>query len=265
MFELFEFRSTRSRVFVQTMLTLMVLPFVVPLFAMVQGSLRGQGFGNYKAVLSVPGLALFFRNSAFIALCAIAIVYVATMMAAFGFSKLRIRRKEVFFWMMMAALTLPEVILLSPLFAMAAKVGLYNTFWAVIIPTAALQVPFTVLLTRTYVDGIPDELFEAARIDGAGTLRMFWNVLLPLSRPMAVAVVVLVLINAWNAYLLPLVFLIDPNYQVVTLLPQYFQGQYTDDQTKVLAGALLTALPTIVAYISLQRYFERGMAAGALK
>ncbi len=262
---MFESRSVVSRVLLQTLLTLMVIPFVVPLFAMVEGSFEGLGIGNYKAVLSVPGVGLFFRNSAVIALGTIVIVYLATMMAAFGFSKLRIRHKEVFFWMMMAALTLPEVILLSPLFAMAARVGLYNTFWAVIIPIAALQVPFTVLLTRTYVDGIPDELFEAARIDGAGTIRMFWYVLVPLSKPIAVAVVVLVLINAWNAYLLPLVFLIDPSYQVVTLLPQYFQGQYNDDQTKVLAGALLTALPTIIAYISLQKYFERGMAAGALK
>jgi len=262
---MFESRSTLSRVFLQAALTFMVIPFLIPLYVMVHGSFQGQGLGNYEAVLAVPGLALFFRNSAFIALCTIGIVYVTTMMAAFGFSKLRVRRREVFFWMMLAALTLPEVVLLSPLFAMAAEVGLYNTFWAVIIPIAALQVPFTVLLTRIYVDGIPDDLFEAARIDGAGTLRMFWHLLLPLSRPMAVAVVVLVLINTWNAYLLPLVFLIDPSYQVVTLLPQYFQGQYNDDQTKVLAGALLTALPTIIAYISLQKYFERGLAAGALK
>ncbi|MDR2374282.1 MAG: carbohydrate ABC transporter permease [Bifidobacteriaceae bacterium] len=262
---MFETRGRLARVALHVILIILVIPFVVPLYTMISGSFQGEGLGNYLAVLNVPKLAYFFRNSALIAAVTIAIVYAVTMMAAFGFSKLRIRRREVFFWMMMAALTLPEVVLLSPLFKMAASVGLYNTFWAVIIPIAALQVPFTVLLTRTYVDGIPDDLFEAARIDGAGTIRTFRNVLIPLSKPMAVAVVVLVLINAWNSYLLPLVFLTDPNYQVVTLLPQYFQGQYNDDQTKVMAGALLTALPEIIAYVSLQKYFERGMAAGALK
>jgi ABC-type glycerol-3-phosphate transport system permease component len=262
---MFETRSRLSQIVLHVVLIVLVIPFVVPLYTMIAGSFQGEGIANYAAVLHVPKLAYFFRNSALIALATIAIVYVCTMMAAYGFSKLRIRRREVFFWMMMAALTLPEVVLLAPLFKMASTVGLYNTFWAVIIPIAALQVPFTVLLTRTYVDGIPDDLFEAARIDGAGTFRTFWNVLIPLSKPMAVAVVVLVLINAWNSYLLPLVFLIDPNYQVVTLLPQYFQGQYNDDQTKVMAGALLTALPEVIAYISLQKYFERGMAAGALK
>jgi ABC-type glycerol-3-phosphate transport system permease component len=262
---MFETRSKRSQAVLQILLTLMVVPFIVPLYTMISGSFQGEGFGNYRSVLQVPKLILFFRNSAFIALATIAIVYVVTMMAAFGFSKLRIARREVFFWMMMAALTLPEVVLLTPLFKMAASAGLYNTFWSVIIPIAALQVPFTVLLTRTYVDGIPNDLFDAARIEGAGTFRMFRYILVPLSRPMAVAVVVLVLINAWNSYLLPLVFLIDPSYQVVTLLPQYFQGQYNDDQTKVMAGAILTALPEIIAYVALQRYFERGMAAGALK
>ncbi|MDR1824148.1 MAG: carbohydrate ABC transporter permease [Bifidobacteriaceae bacterium] len=262
---MFDVRSKVSQAILQLLLTLMVIPFVVPLYTMIAGSFKGQGWGNYKAVVSVKMFPYFFRNSAFIAICTIALVYATTMMAAYGFSKLRIPKREVFFWMMMACLTLPEVVLLAPLFKMAAGAGLYNTFWAVIIPISALQVPFTVLLTRTYVDGIPDELFEAARIDGAGTIRMFWNVLIPLTKPMAVAVVVLVLINAWNSYLLPLIFLMDPSYQVVTLLPQYFQGQYNDDQTKVMAGAVLTALPEIIAYISLQRFFERGMAAGALK
>jgi ABC-type glycerol-3-phosphate transport system permease component len=243
----------------------LVIPFAVPLFTMVQGSLQGRGFGNYLAVLQVPGLLLFFINSAIIAGVTIVIVYCLTMLASFGFSKLRIRNKEVFFWLLLAAMTLPEVVLLTPLFMTAASTGIYNTFWAVILPVSALQVPFTVLLSRSYMDGIPDELFEAARIDGASTFRVFRSIVVPLAKPMGVVIVVLVLIAAWNSYLLPLVFLQDPNFQVVTLLPQYFQGQYNDDQTKVLAGALLTALPEVIAYVSLQRFFEQGMSAGALK
>lgn len=260
-----EVRSGRAQWALQVLLTVLVIPFAIPLFTMIQGSLKGRAFGNYLAVLQVDGLILFFRNSAIISAVTIAIVYALTMAASFGFSKLRIRSRELFFWMLLAAMTLPEVVLLTPLFVTADKTGIYNTFWAVILPISALQLPFMVLLSRSYVDGIPDELFEAARIDGAGSWKAFWQILVPLTKPMAVVVVVLVLIAAWNSYLLPLVFLQDANYQVVTLLPQYFQGQYNDDQTKVLAGALLTALPEVLAYVFLQRFFEQGMSAGALK
>jgi raffinose/stachyose/melibiose transport system permease protein len=259
-------RTRLSRVGLTVLLAVMVIPFVIPLFTMVQGSLKGQGWGNYLTVLQLPGFILFFRNSLIISVSTIAIVYVLTMTASFGFSKLRIRNKEVYFWLMMGALTMPEVVLLAPLVIQASKAGLAGTFWAVIIPLAALQVPFTVLLTRSYVDGIPDALLEAARMDGAGSWRQFLYIVVPLAKPIAVAIIVLVLINSWNSYLLPLVLLgQSEGHQVVTQLPNAFKTQYTDDQTKILAGAVLAALPEIVAYICLQRYFERGMAAGAIK
>ncbi|MDR0626990.1 MAG: carbohydrate ABC transporter permease [Bifidobacteriaceae bacterium] len=262
---MFEIRSRISRVILQVMITVLVLPFVVPLVVMVQVSFSGAGWGNYKAVTEVPFFLYFFRNSGLIALGVIAISYALTMMGAYGFSKLRIRGREFFFWMIMGALTLPEVVLIAPLFPTFSKLGLYDTFWAVIIPVSALQVPFTLLLTRTFVDGIPNDLLEAARIDGCGSIRTFWNVIIPLSRPMAAAIIVLVFINAWNAYLLPLAFLQNAEHEVVTQLPQYFRSQYSDDQTKQLAGAVLTALPEVIAYIGLQKFFERGMAAGAIK
>ncbi|WP_375390218.1 carbohydrate ABC transporter permease [uncultured Amnibacterium sp.] len=262
---MFEVRSIRARLVLQIVVTLAMIPFLIPIYAMVTRSFTGAGWGNYAAVLAVPGFARFFLNSAIVAGGAIVIIYTATMMAAFGFSKLRVRGKEVFFWLMMAALTLPEVVLIAPLYSTAVTLHLLGTFWAVILPIAALQIPFTVLITRGYVDGIPDTLFEAARLDGAGSWRIFWSLLVPLARPMAVALVVLVLINAWNAYLLPKVFLVDDDLGVVTLLPEFFRRQYNDDIPKVLAASLVTAIPTILAYIGLQKQFERGMAAGAIK
>ena len=262
---MFDTSRIRTRVVLQVILTVAIVPFVVPLYAMVAKSLEGAGWGNYAAVLSVPGFFRFFVNSAVISAGAIAIIYVATMMAAFAFSKLRIRNKEVYFWMLMAALTLPEVVLIAPLYSTAATLGLLGTFWSVILPIAALQIPFTILIARGFIDSIPDTLFEAARLDGAGTVRMFWSVLLPMSKPIAVSLVVLVLVNAWNSYLLPKVFLINEDMGVVTLLPEFFKRQYNDDIPKVLAAAVITAIPMIVAYVLLQRQFERGMAAGAIK
>jgi ABC-type glycerol-3-phosphate transport system permease component len=262
---MFETRRLRYRVLLQILLTVLVIPFVFPLVAMVQGSLAGAGWDNYLTVLSLPLLPGFFINSALISAAVILIVLICTLMASFGFSKLHIPGKEIYFWMLLAALTLPGVVLIAPLFATVTEIGAYNTLWAVILPVAALQVPFTVLLTRNFVDGIPDSLIEAARVDGAGMVRTFWHVLLPLTRPIIAAILVLVFINSWNEFLLALLFLQTPEQQTITLVPQYFVGQYNNDQTKVLAAAVLTGLPVVIAYICLQRFFERGLAAGALK
>jgi multiple sugar transport system permease protein/raffinose/stachyose/melibiose transport system permease protein len=262
---MFEARRLSSRVILQAVLTIMVLPFVFPLIAMVQESLSGQGWGNYRAVWATGVVTEFFRNSVIIAVGVIVIVYCLTMLSAYGFAKLHIRGREVYFWMMLAALTLPEVVLLTPLFSSAIRLGLYNTYYAVILPLAALQIPFCVLLTRNFVNGIPDQLFDAARVDGASAARIFWNIIVPLTRPIAAAIVILTLIGAWNDYLLPLIFLQTPATQTITLLPSFFVSQFNNDQTKVAAAAVITAIPEIVAYLCLQRLFERGLTAGALK
>ncbi len=260
-----EVRSWYSRVGLQLLLTVLVVPFVFPLVAMVRGSLAGLGWGNYQTVLALGVLPRFFLNSVLISAAVIAIVLVCTLTAAYGFSKLHIRGKEFYFWMLLAALTLPEVVLLAPLFATVTSVGAYDTLWAVIVPAAALQIPFCVLLSRNFVDGIPDALVEAARVDGANNWQTFRHIIVPLTRPIMAAIVVLVFISSWNGFLLPLLFLQTPDHQTVTLVPQFFIGQFNNDQTKVLAAAVLTALPVVIAYVCLQRFFERGLAAGALK
>lgn len=262
---MFEFRSRSSRIGVQLLATLMVLPFVGPLIAMVQGSFAGQGWGNYAKVFATGVVPTYFLNSALVAGATIAIVYACTMLAAFGFAKLRIRGKEVWFWLILAALAMPEAVLLTPLFVTASTLDIYNELIAVVLPLAALQVPFTILLARGFFEGIPTELMDAGRVDGAGMVRVFWHIVLPLTRPIAGAIVVLTLLNSWNAYLLPMLMLNDPSKQVVTLLPSFFMSQYTNDQTGVLAAAVITAVPVVVAYLLLQRSFERGLSAGALK
>jgi multiple sugar transport system permease protein/raffinose/stachyose/melibiose transport system permease protein len=262
---MFEARTRGGRILLQVILSLMVLPYLFPLIAMVQGSLQGQGWGNYAAVTQVPGFFQFFVNSAIIAAGTIIIVYIVTMLAAYGFAKLHIRAREVYFWMLLACLTLPTVVLIAPLFVTATTLGLYNTYWAVILPLAALQVPFAVLLSRNFINGIPNELFEAARVDGASSIRGFIYLVIPLTRPIAAAVIIFTLIGAWNEYLLPLIFLQDQSTQTITLIPQFFIGQFSNDQTKVLASAVITAIPEVVAYLCLQRLFERGLSAGAIK
>jgi raffinose/stachyose/melibiose transport system permease protein len=262
---MFEVRTRPGRALLQIIATILVIPYLFPLIVMVKGAFAGQGVKNFTAVLQVPGFARFFLNSLIIAVVVIALVYAVTMMAAFGFAKLHIRFREVYFWLLLACLTLPEVVLLAPLFATDTRLGLYDTYWAVILPLAALQVPFAVLLTRNFINGLPDELFEAARVDGANSYRGFVYLVIPLTRPIAAAVVIFTLVAAWNDYLFPLVFLQSPELQTITLVPQFFVGEFSNDQTKILASAVITAIPEVVAYLSLQRLFERGLSAGAIK
>lgn len=262
---MFEVRTWWSKALLQLVATLLVLPYLFPLIAMVQGSFAGDGWGNYRDVILVPGFFRFFLNSAIISGGVIVLVYAVTMLAAYGFSKLRIRFREVYFWLLLACLTLPEVVLLTPLFTTTQAVGLFNTYWAVILPLAALQVPFAVLLTRNFINGLPDEMFEAARVDGASSIGGFIHLVIPLTKPIAAAVLIFTLIGAWNDYLMPLVFLQSQDMQTITLVPQFFVGEFSNDQTKILASAVLTAIPEIVAYLCLQGLFERGLSAGAIK
>lgn len=262
---MFEVGKRWKRVLLQIVVTVMVLPYLFPVIVMLQGSLAGQGFGNYKAVAEVPGFARFFLNSAIISASIVALVYLCALLASYGFAKLRLFGREVYFWMLLACLTLPEVVLLAPLFTTDQKLGLYNTYWAVILPLAALQVPFAVLLTRNFIAGLPEELFEAIRVDGAGAVRTFRHLVLPLTRPIAAAVIIFTLIAAWNDYLMPLVFEQAKTMQTITLVPTFFVGQFNDNQTDILAAAVITAIPEVVAYLGLQRLFERGLTAGAIK
>ena len=262
---MFEIRTRAGRILLQVVATILIVPFLFPLVVMVRGAFAGEGVKNFTAVLQVPGFGRFFLNSLIIAAVVIALVYAVTMMAAFGFAKLHIRFREVYFWLLLACLTLPEVVLLAPLFATATRFGLYDTYWAVILPLAALQVPFAILLTRNFINSLPDELFEAARVDGANSYRGFLYLVLPLTRPIAAAVIIFTLVAAWNNYLFPLVFLQSPDLQTITLVPQFFVGQFSNDQTKILASAVITAIPEVIAYLSLQRLFERGLSAGAIK
>ena len=262
---MFEIRTKKSKIILQIVLLLMTLPYLLPLVQMVIGSLGGTGLANYVAVWETGVVPTYFRNSLIVAVSVIALVEVLCMVAGFGFSKLHIRGKEFFFWAILVALTLPEVILLTPLFVTFQRLHMYNTLFAVILPIAALQLPFTILLTRNFDDGIPNELMEAARIDGANIWQTFVRIVLPLTKPIASAILVLTLISAWNSYLMPLVFLQTPDLQVGTLLPPYCKGELTNDQTKILAAAVMTAVPEILAYLLMQKNFEKGMSAGALK
>lgn len=256
-------RTRSGQIALQLVLTVMVAPFFLVLFAAIEQSFEGAGpRENYSTVLQVPGLYGFFWNSVQIAAWTVVLTYIAAILAAFALAKLRVVGREVVFVVLVLALALPPVILTVPLFVTMQKLGLFDSLWSVILPLTALSVPLSVVLARGFIAGIPDELLDAAKIDGASTARVFWHVVLPLARPVSAVMCIWTFVLAWNEYLLPLLFLQSPEKETVTLLPTYFIGQYGSDYTKISAASVMIALPTILVYIFTQKYFERGMLGG---
>ncbi|MHB8687235.1 MAG: carbohydrate ABC transporter permease [Candidatus Dormibacteraceae bacterium] len=233
---------------------------------MVRVAISGQGARtNFAAVLSQPLIGAFFRNSLILAAGSIAIAYACTMLASFALAKLRLPGREVYFYVILAGLTFPTVALTVPLFVSFEKVGLFNTYLAVFIPIAGLVLPFNVLIARGFIRELPNELFEAARVDGCGSAKTFWYLLLPLTGPLSAVIVVNTFLAALNEYLLPLLFLQQADKQPLTLLPSFFASEYGSDQTKIAASLIVIALPTILVYIGAQRFFERGFTGGSFK
>jgi raffinose/stachyose/melibiose transport system permease protein len=148
---------------------------------------------------------------------------------------------------------------------MVQRLGMFNTYWSVILPLAATTIPFTLLLAHNYLRQIPDEVLEAARLDGCTSFGTLLRVVLPLSRPITAVVIVWAFLQSWNEFFLPLLFLQDPDLQTLTQIPVYFTTAYGSDVPKIFAALLLISIPIVVTYLLLQRFFERGLTSGAIK
>lgn len=262
---LFHKQNWGGRVVSQGFIILALILTILPLVLIVIRSMGGQGLQNYFIIMRDYPFFLFLANSFFVSTTTVGIVLFSSMGAAFALDVLRPRGSLVIAVAIMSGLALPSIAVLVPVFAMMDNFGLINTFWAVIVPLSALSVPFGVLLTGNHLRGLPSELFEAAKLDGATSFQYLVRVLLPLSRPILAVVAIFTFLTAWNEYLLPLVFLQNLDMQVAAQVPSYFQGNRSVDVPKIFAANVLISLPVLVLYIALQAQFRKGLSGGAIK
>jgi len=256
----------RSRTLYQVLATVCVLPFALPLFWIVQISFSGSGpVENYSAVIVKTPFFQFFLNSVVIAASAVVIVFVCTMLAGYALAKLGLRGRNVIFMIILAGLMVPAVAMTVPYFLMVRKLDLFNNYLAVIVPLCAGILPMTVLLTRNYLVGVPNELLEAAKIDGAGTFRTLIRIVIPLSKPIIAVVMVWSFLQAWNNFFLPLIMMPKSQMQTITQIPTYFTSAYGSDIGKIFAALTLICIPIVILYLAFQKYFEQGLTAGAVK
>ncbi|WP_308798885.1 carbohydrate ABC transporter permease [Agromyces silvae] len=212
----------------------------------------------------------WMANSALYALVGGGGATVLAVLAGYGLAKYRFRGRTVSFAILLGSVMVPSTALVIPTFVLLSQVGWTNTIWAVILPS--LLNPFGVYLMRVYTqDAIPDELLDAARVDGAGEYRTFVQVCLPLLRPAIVTVFLLSVVSTWNNYFLPLAMLNDSRLFPITVGLGVWQGQAIQNSggqqiwNLMITGAFLSIIPLIVAFLSLQKYWRGGLSLGSVK
>ena len=222
-------------------------------------------FHNFVNAWHTGDFGTGLRSSAIITVTVVAISTVLSILAGYGLGTMRFRGDSIVFAAFLIGLVMPFEATIIPLYFDLRRVHLTGGYWGVILPSIALSVAFGTFWMRAFFLSTPRSLLEAARIDGASSLRILLSVLLPFARPAVLTMMVLTFMWTWNDFLLSLVMLSDPSVQTAPLKLALFQGRYVTDITGLAAGSMIVALPVILVYIFLQRHFIRGVLSGAVK
>ncbi len=175
-----------------------------------------------------------------------------SVMAAYAFAKLQFRGRDSLFWVYLATLMVPQVVIVIPLFVMMSQLGLRNTFWSLVLPFM-FGSPYAVFLLREHFRSIPDDLIDAARIDGAGDWRILWQIVAPLSRGIISTLAIITVVSHWNNFMWPLIITTGRDWQVITVATANLQSQYNSNWTLVMAATTVAMAPLLVLFAIFQR------------
>ncbi|MFI2652294.1 MULTISPECIES: carbohydrate ABC transporter permease [Micromonospora] len=219
---------------------------------------------NFRGLFSRLDFPLYFFNSALVATLVMVGNLLFCSLVGYALAKLRYPGKRVLFLAVLGMLMVPGMVTFVPQFVLVSNMGLTNTYAGLILPF--LVGPFGVFLMRQFLQSIPDELIEAARVDGAGEFRIFWRVVLPLCRPALATLGILTFLASWNNFLWPLVVATtEDKYTLPVALALYSVGENERNYGLLLAGAVVVVLPVLLVFLVLQRHFLRGIATTGIK
>jgi len=218
---------------------------------------------HYRTLFTRLDLGRNLLNSSIIALAVTILSLLINSMAGYALAKLRFRHREQVFRTLSAGLLLPVQISMLPLFLLFKELGLINSYWGVIIPSMASI--FGIFLIRQYTLAMPDDLLDAARIDGASELRIYWSVTLPVIRPILATIAIWTFLNTWNDFMWPLIVLSDEAKYTLPVALANLSGEHVQDTELMMAGAVITVLPVMAVFLVLQRYYIQGVMAGSVK
>lgn len=217
---------------------------------------------NYTRLLTQYGFGSALMNSAIVVTLACVVNVVVCSLAAFAFEKKPFPGSEALFWVYVATMMVPVQVTLIPLFTIVRDLGLLNTHLAIALPVINA---FGVFLIRQFMRSVPDEILEAARVDGAKDLRVFMTIVLPIIRPVIVALIVFTFLTTWNDFIWPLVSITDEGMQTVTLAASKLQGRVSTQYGLVMAGAAVSFVVPFAIYVVLQRQFVEGVTSSSVK
>jgi multiple sugar transport system permease protein len=267
-----------SSILLHVALVLGAIVTIVPLFWMVSASLMPTGestlfpprvlpsqvtFLHYRELFTRMNIGRAFFNSTVIALAITAVSLLFNSMAGYALAKLRFRGRERLFSLLLAALVIPTQVGMLPLFLMLKGMHLVNTYWGVIIPGMASI--FGIFLIRQSLIALPEEVLDAARVDGASEFRIYWQVVLPLARPILVTLAIFTFMTAWNDFMWPLIVLTDASRYTLPVAVANLVGEHVQDTELMMASSVLTVLPVLILFLLLQRHYIAGLMAGSVK
>lgn len=269
--------TTLYRILSVLLLIILAALFTFPLYWIITGSFKDAQTINSSTPVWVPMnptasnyLRLFERpaftwlfNTVFLCAAAMLLTCVASAMGGYALAKKRFKGRRIVFSIFVCAMALPKQVILIPLLKEMAFLQLHNTLWAVILPTVGW--PFGVFLMKQFSEGIPNEMLEAARIDGAGEIRTFTQIVFPVIKPGIGALAIFTFINVWNDYFLQLIMLNDTKVLTISLGIAKLQSELSTDYGLIMAGAALGAIPIILIFLMFQKFFTRGITMGAVK
>jgi len=218
---------------------------------------------NYRELFERAGMGRYLVNS-IVLTSAVTLGSLAFNIAAgYAFAKLRFAGRDRIFRLLLATLVIPSQVAMVPLFLLLKHLGLVNTYGGIIVPSLASI--FGIFVVRQYALTIPDDLLEAARVDGANEFRIFRSVVLPILRPIALTLAVFTSLAAWNDFMWPLIVLNDMDLYTLPVALASLSREHVQDNELMMAGAVLTTLPVVLVFLTLQRYYIRGLTLGSVK
>jgi multiple sugar transport system permease protein len=220
-------------------------------------------FGNYRELFAHTGMGRYLVNSVVLTTAVTLASLLVNVAAGYAFAKLRFAGRDRIFKLLLGALVIPSQVAMVPLFLLLKHLGLVNTYGGVIVP--ALASIFGIFVVRQYALTVPDDLLEAARIDGASEFRIFHAVILPVLQPIVVTLAVFTSLGTWNDFMWPLIVLNDSELYTLPVALASLSREHVQDNELMMAGAVLTTLPVLLVFLVLQRYYIQGITLGSVK
>jgi ABC-type glycerol-3-phosphate transport system permease component len=222
-------------------------------------------FDHFREVLFDSPLFGWMGNSLILAVGAVILSTIVSCLGAYAIARMQFKGRTLLFAVSTALMAIPPVVMIVPLFVLYTELDLISTYQGAILIYAGLITPFSVYLLTTFFRTLPKELFEAARMDGAGDFLILWRIVLPLSLPALLTLVVVNALYVWNDLLIAIIFLQDDSKRTLMAGISVFQGRYDNQIPLTMAGMVVASAPMILLYVAFQKYFIQGLMAGAVK